>query len=215
MTAAPARRTRHILLIVALALAALLIMQRLEAGGQIDRAVNYFRAAGAAPFFVAMALLPAIGFPIWPLTVVAGHVFGPTLGVATVIACAILAEMANMALCYWLAARVLHGWAQRFAARLGYVWPEIPTGSAWEITFLVRIVPGPPFFLQSYLLGFARVPFGIYLLVSTLVHALFVVGTILAGDALARHDPRTLAIAIGVCAAAGVAVYRLRRHWRR
>jgi uncharacterized membrane protein YdjX (TVP38/TMEM64 family) len=137
------------------------------------------------------------------------------MGVASVIACAILAEMANMALCYWLAARVLHRWARRLAARLGYAWPELPQGSAWEVTFLVRIVPGPPFFLQSYLLGFARVPFGIYLLVSTLVHALLVVATILAGDAWARHDPWALAVAVALCAVAAVALFRLRRRWRR
>ncbi len=213
MTKASALRTRHILILVAIAAVLLLVLQRLQLGGEFDRCVAFFRAAGPAPFFIAMALLPIFGFPIVAFTVVAGPVFGPVIGVGNVISCAIAAEVVNMTICYWLGAGPLHPWAERVAAWLGYKLPELPEGSAWEITLLVRIIPGPPFFLQNYLLGFARVPFGIYLLVSTLVHALFVVGAILAGDAFTRRDPRALAVGVLLVVAGGIAIYRIRRRW--
>ena len=201
------------MILVAIAAVLLLVLQRLQMGGQIDRCVAFFRAAGPAPFFIAMALLPIFGFPIVAFTVVAGPVFGPVIGVGNVIGCAMAAEIVNMTICYFLAAGPLHPWAERLAAWLGYKLPRLPEGSAWEITLLVRIIPGPPFFLQNYLLGFARVPFGIYLLVSTLVHALFICGAILAGDAFTRRDPRALEVGALLLIAGGIAIYRLRRRW--
>src|SRR4051812_2738041 len=65
--------------------------------GLIGRTVAYFRDAGAWPFFTAMAVLPAVGFPISAFNAVAGPVFGPSMGVFTVIACAGLAIAVNLA----------------------------------------------------------------------------------------------------------------------
>jgi uncharacterized membrane protein YdjX (TVP38/TMEM64 family) len=201
------------LILVAIIAGLLLLLQRLQLGGQIERCVAFFRAAGPVPFFLGMAVLPVFGFPVVAFTVTAGPVFGATMGVGNVILCAIAAEAVNMAICYWLAAGPLHPWGERLAAWLGYKLPEVPVGSAWEVTLIVRIIPGPPFFLQNYLLGFARVPFGIYLLVSTLVHVVFVIAAIMAGDAFTRRDPRALAVGVLLFAAGAVAVYRLRRRW--
>jgi len=215
MTVTPASRRRRILLLGALVVALGLLVLRLEPGGQINRCIALVRAAGAWPFFIAMAVLPVFGFPISPFTVAAGVVFGPTMGVGRVIACAVLAEIASMTICYWLAARVLRPWMERLLRWLGYALPGGPAGSAWEFILLVRIIPGPSFFMQNYLLGLARVPFGPYLLVSTVVHASFVVGTVLMGDALMLGDSRALAAGVLLCVAAGVAIYRIRKRWKR
>src|ERR1041384_4967983 len=77
---------------VLLSVAALLAASRyFDIRGEIARTVAFFRDAGAGPFFAAMAVLPAAGFPISAFNVVAGPVFGPTLGVGTVIGGAVLA----------------------------------------------------------------------------------------------------------------------------
>ena len=79
------------------------------------------------------------------------------------------------------------------------------------MTLFVRVIPGTPFFVQSYLLGIARVPFLTYLTISVAVMAAFIVGTILAGDAWMRGD-RTVLLASGMgCALVGLGMHLLRK----
>ncbi len=179
-----------------------------------QRSIEFLRTAGPLPFFTAMALLPLLGFPLSPFTLAAGPVFGPTLGVGNVIACAIGAVTINVALAYWIADRALRPPVTRLTNWLGCSLPVLPPDFTSDITLLVRIIPGPPFFLQSYLLGLARVPFRTYMTVSTLVPATYIVGAIIAGDALMRGDRRSLAVAGVLSVAAAVAMYRLRRRFR-
>lgn len=185
-----------------------------DLGAAMHRIVAFFRDAGPVPFFVAMALLPLFGVPLSPFTIIAGPVFGPTLGVGVVIACAIFAVAVDVALAYGIAGWALRPLVERVARWLGYAIPSLPEGTAWEIALIVRVLPGPPFFVQSYLLGLARVPFGIYMTASVLVPALYLSSAILAGDALMRHDWRALLFAGALCVIAGVAIHRLRKRLR-
>jgi uncharacterized membrane protein YdjX (TVP38/TMEM64 family) len=202
---------------VLIASGAILVLAVLYAGashfglrGQVARTVAFFRDAGAWPFFTAMAVLPAAGFPISAFNVVAGPVFGPTMGVGTVIACAVLAIAVNLAGSYWIADRALRPLLERLVKRWGYPVPELPAGSAWEITLVVRIIPGPPLFLQSYLLALARVPFVTYMTISLAVQTTYLTAVILAGDAIARGDWRALTAAGVLFAFVGFVMHRLR-----
>jgi len=188
-----------------------LLAWKVDVGTQVTRCIGVLRGAGPVPFFAAMAVLPVFGFPLSPFTFAAGPVFGPTMGAGPVVLCAILATVVNVALSYWMAARALRPLMERLMTWLGYELPKMPAGTAWEAALLVRIVPGTPFFLQSYLLGLARVPFGIYMVVSSLVPAAYIAGTILAGDALMRKDPGALAVAGVVFVLAAVGLHRLRK----
>ncbi len=187
------------------------VLWSLDVGTLVGRCVAVCRDAGPGAFFGAMALLPLVGVPLSPFTVAAGPVFGPTMGVGAVIACAIAAVAIDVALAYWIAAYALRPLMERLARRWGYTVPQLPEGTAWEIALIVRVVPGPPFFVQSYLLGLARVPFGIYMVASTLVPSLYLTSAILAGDALVRHDWRALIFAGAMCVIAAGAIYRLRK----
>lgn len=171
------------------------------------------REAGPLVFFAAMAVLPALGFPLMPFTLIAGPVFGPQLGVGPTIGCAIAAVAANVAFSYWLAAGVLRPWVLRLAEWLGYRLPEMPAGAAWQLVTVVRLAPGLPFWMQSYLLGVIRAPFGAYLTLSTLIPAGYIAATIAGGDALARGRGRTALLAFAVLGfvAAG---FHLWRKWR-
>jgi len=194
-------------------IASIFLAERFEVGTHLRRCVIFFRDAGPWPFFIAMTILPAVGFPVSLFNVAAGSVFGPTLGVGTVIGCATLALAVNFTGSYWIATRAMRPLLERWVKRLGYAVPELPAGIAWEITLLVRIVPGPPVFLQSYLLALARVPFRIYLLVSLLVQATFLTVTILAGDAFMRGDWRALVLAGGLFFLVGFVLHRLRKRF--
>lgn len=171
------------------------------------------RDAGPVPFFVLMALLPSIGFPLAPFTLTAGPLFGPTLGVGTVILCSTFAVAINVSLSYWIAARFMRPLMTRLIAWLGYQLPQVGDRSAWISTLLFRIVPGPPFFLQSYLLALIGVPFGIYMLVSTLVPLGYISSMVLFGDAIARGDPWAAAGAVGLLFIVGGILHQLRKRW--
>lgn len=192
-----------------------LVVTHADLRERFEAVADYFRDAGPVPFFLAMALLPAGGFPLGVFTAMAGPVFGPVLGLPVVIGCALLAVTANAALSYWIAARALRPLVQRLLDRFGYRLPVVRPGTVWPLVVLTRIVPGPPFFLQSYLLGVARVPFGVYMLVSTLVPAAYLIATIVLADALVHHDTRAMIEAAAIFFVAGGILHQLRRRLQR
>ncbi len=209
------QRTRWIRLILgftALGLVVVLLAQHGELTTRmIAGCIDFLREAGPGLFFIAMALLPLAGFPLAPFILAAGPVFAPGLGVGSVIACSILAVAVNVTLSYWIAARVLRPVMVRLLAWLGFTLPVLPAGSGWEIVLLARLIPGVPFFIQSYLLGLARVPFVSYLLISTLVMSGYIVASVMAGDALMHGDRRMFATAGVVFVLVAVALHRLRK----
>jgi len=170
-----------------------LLFYRAEVHAAVMRGIGVFQEAGAFPFFTAMAVLPAAGFPLSAFVVAAGPLFGPTLGPWHVVACAMLAVAFNVTLSYWIAARALRPFAAGLANRAGYRIPEIQAERAWKITLLIRIIPGLPFFLQSFLLGVARVSFGSYLAISLLVQLVYLVCSVLFGTALLIGDHKAMA----------------------
>ncbi len=191
------------------ALAAVLCRPDIRADGAGCFAM--IRDRGALPFFLAMATLPAFGFPMAPFFVAAGFVFGPRLGFSALMVCSVAAVAADVALGYGLAAGALRPQIARLAAWLGYDLPVINAKNAWEVTLLVRLMPGLPFFIQSYLLGLAKAPFISYLIVSTLVPSLFLSSMILLGRGAARNNHGAIALGAVLVIAASVAMHRLRK----
>jgi uncharacterized membrane protein YdjX (TVP38/TMEM64 family) len=189
----------------------LLILRRTDLNAHAAHVVASFRDAGALPFFAAMAILPAAGFPLALFAVTAGPVFGPTLGAGQVIVYSILALAVNVALSYGIAISALRPLVARWVAWIGYSLPEIKGGSAWEIVLMVRIIPGPPFFLQSYFLGLARTPFGAYMLISTLVPSVYFASIVLFGNALFSGNRMALAAGALLLLLAGTVTHRLRK----
>lgn len=182
---------------------------------QMDRVVESFRAAGPVPFFVAMALLPAVGFPLSAFTLIAGPVFGPTMGIAAVIVCAVVAIALNVALSYWVAARALRPTVARIVQWLGYELPDqIQPHAAWPAILVLRIVPVTPFCLQGMLLGLARVPFGPYMFISILVPSTYAIAMITLGDALMRGDRWAILGAGGLFVVVGVILHILRKRFQ-
>jgi uncharacterized membrane protein YdjX (TVP38/TMEM64 family) len=158
------------------------------------------REAGPVIFFLSMALLPAIGFPMFAFTVTAGPVFGPTLGTGWVIGCSLLAVVTNLLLTHWLANRALRPLVSRLLARFEFRLPDDAAENAWLVTMIVRLTPGPPFWVQSYLLGVIRVPLLPYVAVSTLIMAGYIVALVLGGDAIASGNGRVALVAVGALA---------------
>jgi uncharacterized membrane protein YdjX (TVP38/TMEM64 family) len=192
---------KHLVLATGLAaVLAVLVLVVLKTGlvEAVDTVVLGLREAGPQVFFAAMALLPAVGFPLSPFTLAAGPLFGPTLGAGWVIVWSLTAVVVNLLLTYWLANRALRPLVSRLLAYFEYHLPEHTAGGAWQLAWIVRLTPGPPFWAQSYLLGLIRVPLVPYLVVSTLVMAGYIVALACGGEAIANGSGRLAIAAVGV-----------------
>ncbi len=183
------------------------VRQALAAG------VNLLREAGPLAFFTAMALLPAAGMPISIFSLTAGTAFAGQLGMPGVLLAAGFALAVNLSLTYWLARYGLRPWLEQMIGRTKYKIPAVATDEQAEITVLLRITPGPPFFVQSYLLGLAGVRFGTYLWISWAVSMAYTACFILFGDAILHGKARLAIVALSVLVAVALFVHLLRRHY--
>lgn len=168
-------------------------LRLLEAG---SGAISWVRSLGAGWFFAAFALLPAIGFPVSAFAFSAGPLFGPVLGLPAVLALAGLSMAVSMTISYGLARYVLRPWVMRLLGFMGYAVPVVPPEKRRMLTVLVRITPGPPYVFQSFLLGLAEVPFGLYLAVSWVISTANVSLVIVFGDALAQGKGKVALLAL-------------------
>jgi uncharacterized membrane protein YdjX (TVP38/TMEM64 family) len=173
-----------------------------------DAVILQLRQAGPVAFFLALAVLPSLGVPLMPFTLVAGPAFGPSMGLGAVVLCTIASVSVNVALSYWLASRLLRPSIIKLAHRLGYQLPT-PSGS-WHLAAVMRLAPGLPFFAQSYVLGLIRVPFGSYMAASVLVPAGYISGIVLLGDAIWQVQGRTFFLAICILLLTGTILHFLR-----
>ncbi len=192
--------------------AAILLVRGVDLRALSVRAMALIGDAGPWVFFSAMAILPAVGFPLLAFVLPAGPAFSGQLGVAGVIAACAAAVGVNLALTYWLARYAVRPLAARLLARAGYKIPQFARDEQAEVTVLLRITPGPPFFVQNYLLGLGNVAFGTYLWISWCIVTAQGVGIIVFGEA-AVHGRGGMAV-FGVCLviAAAIAIHLVRKH---
>jgi len=181
--------------------------------GFVDRVLVWFRTIGPGPYFVAMALLPAAGFPVMAFSLSAGPVFTPQLGLGWVVTWVVISLGVNIALTYWLARYALRPLIEGIVKRMGYELPQVQTEDHLALALLCRITPGPPFFVQSYLLGLAEVPFWTYLWVSWLISSIYSVSLVVFGDSLMQGSGKVAFFAVSIFVAVMVAIKMVRRHF--
>jgi uncharacterized membrane protein YdjX (TVP38/TMEM64 family) len=208
---------KHFLLAAGLAVVTLavgFVAVKFNVRPAIDALILALREAGPGVFFVAMALLPAVGFPLAAFTLAAGPLFGPSLGTPAVIGWSLAAVMANQLLSYWLADRALRPFVTRLLAYFEFRLPDGAT-DAWQLTLLVRLAPGVPYWVQSYLLALVRVPLVPYLVVSMAVMTGFIVAFVVGGEAVMHGNGRLGLIAIAVLVASATAMQLARKRMAR
>ena len=170
--------------------------------------ISQWSAANPLYLFLAIALLPAFGFPASPLLILAGIVWGSTWQTCLI---TIAAVALNMSFSYYLAAGPARAIITRLLGDRWNRWKNIHPDNLRRFTVVMRITPGIPFFLQNYLLGLIGVPYLTYLLISIPLNAIFVVGFVLTGGAIFQGNLGMIATGIAVLVAAAVALRMLRR----
>ena len=179
----------------------------------IDAGIVTLQDAGPWVFFGALAILPAVGFPISFFYLAAGTAFAERMGMGGVLVATGLALLTNLALTYWLARYGLRPWLLEIIGRTKYRIPVVPPAEYAEITLILRITPGPPFFLQGCLLGLAEIPFGTYLWISWLVAMAYAIGVIVSGDAILHGKGGLAFLGLSALVAVTLIVHLLRRHY--
>ncbi|MFW6258468.1 MAG: VTT domain-containing protein [Halochromatium sp.] len=199
-------RLGALLLIGALAIALLLALWLFW---NHERILDWKREADPLSFFLLMAVLPALGFPITPLFVLAGAVFGTLLGLLG----SLLALAANLVLCHWIAHSGLRPYLERLLARTRYRLPSFDgrQRSALRFTLLLRITPGVPLFIKNYLLGFSGIPLRLHFRVSMLLTGAYGAGFVLLGESMLKRNLAEATIGLLVVVVIALAVLLLRR----
>jgi uncharacterized membrane protein YdjX (TVP38/TMEM64 family) len=166
---------------------------------------------GPASFFTMMALLPAAGVPVTFFNITAGTVFTPVLGLPAVVALVVTSLGINLALTYAAGRWVLRPRVERLVAWFGFNVPVVGTEEQPAAIVFLRLIPGPPFAVQNYLLGMAGFRFGVYMGVSWPMAVLDAGIYILFGAALAEGSGRLAIMAAGLLVALVLAGRWLRR----
>jgi uncharacterized membrane protein YdjX (TVP38/TMEM64 family) len=179
----------------------------------VEQGMGLIRAAGPGIFFAAMAVLPAVGAPLMAFTLSAGEAFGAQLTMPGVITAALAMIALNLALTYWLARYALRPLLTGLVTSYGYKVPSITKENALSVSLVVRLTPGPPFFLQGYILGLAEVPFKLYMIVSWLCVLPWAVGAIIMGRGILNGNFKVAATGLGVLVVAVVLVQLVRKKY--
>ena len=177
-----------------------------------DALVRWMSDASPVPFFLAMAVLPAIGVPTTPFMVVAGATFGIWVGLIGSIA----AFAINLCLGYAIAQSALRPRLEALFRRFDYKVPDFTGGgrTAWRFAMAIKLTPALPTFAKMYVLAVTAVPFPIYFGVSLVISSLFAVAWIVLGDSLLAHElnhTTLAAIAIVALVVGAVVWWRKRR----
>nr|PZN64623.1 MAG: hypothetical protein DIU62_09595 [Pseudomonadota bacterium] len=203
------------LAVVLLAAVAAAVTRGYDLFGLVQQILSLVRQAGPTGFFVAMALLPAMGVPQTFFNLAAGPVFAPQLGMPVVLFLSAAAIGTNIAVTYLLARKTLRPLLQKLLARTGYTLPPVSPGNTNDLIVLFRVTPGIPFPVQNYLLGLAGVPFAPYLTISCLIAFPLNAGVILFGEALLNGRGGAALLGVLLLLAALTIIRMVRRKYLR
>jgi uncharacterized membrane protein YdjX (TVP38/TMEM64 family) len=198
---------------VVLAVGAVLVLRGMDYKALAEQGLRIVRAAGPWAFFAGIVVLPAFGAPLTAFTLTAGEVFAPLMTLGGVIAAAVVAIGINLAFTYWLARYALRPLLSRLAAHYGYKIPTVTKANALSIALAIRLTPGPPFFMQGYVLGLAEVPFRLYMIVSWLCILPWAIGCIVLGKGALNGNFRTALYGMGVLVVATIVVQAIRKRY--
>ena len=123
-------------------------------------------------FLIFMVLLPLIGFPISAFYLFAGSAY--PWWQATLLCSLSLAI--NISVAYPIAKHLLKAPISHFLNRYRKQLPELTEQNQFRVTFLVRSIPGIPYFMQNYMLPLVGVRFPHYFIISWSIQSVFAAG---------------------------------------
>lgn len=202
-----------VLLGVVVVAAAIVLLLGMDVKALVVRGMALIGSAGPWLFFTGMALLPAVGCPLLAFALPAGPAFSEQLGLGGVLAAYGAAIAVNLVLTYWIGRFALRPWIERLVTRTGHKIPVFDHDEQLEVTLLLRITPGPPFFVQSYLLGLGNVRFFTYIWVSWTIAMAYGVGFVVFGNAIIHGKAGAAVTGVSLFIAAVIITHLIRKHY--
>jgi uncharacterized membrane protein YdjX (TVP38/TMEM64 family) len=203
----PEKNLRRLVVYAAIGLAAFFLLFAVLRHLPTEALIEELRGWGIVPFFIGFTLLPLVGFPTTPFYLVAGATFGT---LASIIGASVGLAV-QFAIAYWLASRFLRNWIGWLVRRAGYSIPEVKPAHHLRVTLIVKVTPGPPTFLKSYILGLAKIPFSTFFVVSWTFSTAYALSFILLGESLIEGDLRQGLLGLLILAATVGVVFLLRK----
>ena len=136
----------------------------------IDQIVNSFKAISEGHplfYFISLAVLPLIGFPVTPLYIAGGLIYG----FPNAFFWGIPGVALNLLIVFLISQHYFRPALLGVIHRLGHKGWQIDPKENWRFTLLVRATPGPPIALQNYLLALGGVRFWPFFIISLPVEA--------------------------------------------
>lgn len=176
---------------------------------------DYLVALDLRWLFLAMALLPLLGFPISIVYIVAGARFGLWWGGMVVAGVTTVHLLFSHAIGRWLLRQKIEGALER----RGWQIPHLPRAADAEIAAFGALVPGVPYFIRNYLLALTDVRFVVYWLVCLPVYVGRSYLALMLGGLAARPTTRELVIGgtveVAKIAACALILHHLYRRYGR
>jgi uncharacterized membrane protein YdjX (TVP38/TMEM64 family) len=200
--------SRPVLITAAVVIVALLLW--LRGGVKLQSLHAWAESMNGVAVFLALTVLPLVGFPVSVLHAVAGARFGMGLGMALVGVSIALQLIASYA--------IVRAAPEFFAKRFDWLRQKLPPTTHRTLTLFTMVLPGAPYFAQNYVLAVVGVPFPTYFLYGFLIHfARSLIGVVF-GEWSGDMTPTRIAIFVvyGVCVTlvCGLAFRRLRDQLR-
>lgn len=135
-----------------------------------------------------MATLPVFGFPISPVYVGAGALFGPLQGALVVMTVTIVHVLVTYMLANTVLRRPVERWRRKWRRRL----PVVPPEERVTLVAMLVVMPALPYIARNVLLALAGVPLRLLLLVAVPLYTLRSLVSIFLGDV--GRDPSREAV---------------------
>lgn len=153
-----------------------------------DQVIQYLsdiRPSTLLPIMLPLiAILPLFGFPVSVLLIPIAYTLAPAYGKVWATIYAMAGVALNDTIAYWLARTFMRGPILRLLDKKKIKVPEIPRNQEVRVIALLRITPGTPLFLQSYLLGLASVDYWRYIFLSVPIQSIHIGLFIFMGEAV-------------------------------
>lgn len=160
-------------------------------------------------FFGAMSLLTIGPVPLTPFYITAGSLYGIGPSLLWIPPAIVL----NNVIAYTLTTSFLRPWLQALVAKRDLSIPTLDSKREQTLFIvMVRITPGPPYFMQSLILGLAGVDRLRFLVLSLPVHMIFVVGFVVLGRSAFDGELGLAIIAITLILAASILARLAHKH---
>lgn len=131
--------------------------------------------------FAAIAILPGCAFPVSPLLILAGAVWG---GTPTACALALAAILINITWTHLLAAGPSRSIIIRMLGNRWTRWQQPKMKNHWRVVCMLRLTPGIPLCIQNYLIGLLGIPLKASVILAIPITGTYVCGFVLTGGAI-------------------------------